>query len=102
MTPEGKVKAMIKKRLDSMGVWYDMPVPGGYGRATLDFICCYEGQFFAIEAKAPGKKATPRQEHTIKDIRAAGGAAWVVDGPIGMDMVEAWMKLIVSRNEPAS
>lgn len=94
MTPEGKVKQMIKKVLVHHGVWFDMPVPGGYGRSTLDFICCHQGQFFAIEAKAPGKKATPRQLRTIKDIQLAGGLAFVVDGEDSMDTALAWIKLV--------
>jgi hypothetical protein len=94
MTPEGKVKQMIKRHLKEYGVWYDMPVPGGYGKPTLDFLCCYKGRFFAIEAKAEGKKPTPRQHRTMVEIVTAGGMAFVVDSEYRMQEVLAWMKLI--------
>jgi len=82
MTPEGKVKARIKKLLDSCKyMYYHMPVQSGYGKPSLDFIGCHMGRYFAIEAKAPGKEMTPRQEITRDDILAAGGKVFTVDGP---------------------
>lgn len=57
-----------------------MPVPYGYGPTTLDYLGCIRGKFFAIEAKAPGKKPTPLQINTIERIRAAGGRTFVIDG----------------------
>ena len=74
MTPEGKVKAEIKKVLDKAGAWYFMPSMNGYGRKGIpDFVGHYKGRFFAIEAKAPGGKATPWQERELADIREKGG-----------------------------
>jgi hypothetical protein len=66
MTPEGEVKAAVKKALAELGCWWYMPVPGGYGEPSLDFLCAFEGRMFAIETKAPGKKLTPRQRATIR------------------------------------
>lgn len=52
---------------------------GQYGTAGIpDIICCKDGQFFAFEVKRPGNKPTKLQNETIKDIRAAGGRAFVV------------------------
>lgn len=80
MTPEGKVKAAVKAELDAYPRHYrEMPVPSGFGKSGLDFTVCFYGFFLAIETKAPGKVPTPRQENTIRDIRAAGGRALVVD-----------------------
>lgn len=81
-TPEGKVKAGVKKVLEKFGkdlngFW---PVPYGYGESHLDYVGCLKGIFFCIEVKAPGKKPTPRQNRRILDVRAAGGLAFVVDG----------------------
>lgn len=58
-----------------------MPVPGGYGKSTVDFLVCYRGVFIAIEAKAPGGrgKLTGRQMKTLRDIADAGGVTIVVD-----------------------
>lgn len=80
MTPEGAVKTKIKKVLNRPFLWYDMPVPGGYGKSSLDFVGFFLGHGFAIEAKAPGKKPTSRQEGTIADIEASGAKVFVIDG----------------------
>ena len=81
MTPEGKIKREINKVLVSYGeeLWDYMPVPTGYGRATLDYILCFRGRFVAIEAKAPGKKPTPRQHLTIRELERAGAQVFVID-----------------------
>lgn len=96
MTPESTVKRKIKKLLDSLGddVYCDMPVPGGYGKPTLDYVGCYLGVYFAIEAKALGKKPTPRQEATSERIRAARGAVFTVDGPESLDILGRWFELV--------
>lgn len=79
-TPEGRVKRKISQLLVRHGCYYDMPVPGGYGKSTIDYHGCHYGMFFGIEAKAPGKKPTKLQEIILAEIRAAGGKAFVIDG----------------------
>jgi len=82
MTPEGKVKEAVKKVLKSRGIWFFMPMQNGFGVVGIpDFICCWKGQFLAIETKAPGKRAdtTPNQERKIQEIKDHGGWALVVD-----------------------
>ena len=82
MTPEGRVKAAVKKLLKEQGVWFYMPVQNGMGVVGIpDFICCWGGAFLAIETKAPGtrRNLTPNQERRIAEIHAAGGRALVVD-----------------------
>jgi len=56
-TPEGRTKKRIKKVLDGLGIYYYMPVPGGFGATSLDFLSARpsDGRAFAIEAKAHGK-----------------------------------------------
>ena len=67
MTPEAKVKAEIKKVLIEYGCWYFMPSMNGYGRTGVpDFIGCYGGVFFAIEAKAKNGKVTPNQARELQ------------------------------------
>lgn len=79
MTPEGKVKAKVKKVLKELGCYYVMPVTGGYGNSGVpDFIICTAGRFYAIECKANGGKTTALQEKHLADIRAAGGVALVI------------------------
>jgi len=82
MTPEGKVKAAVKKYLQAQGVWFWMPVSNGMGQVGIpDFICCFNGAFLAIETKAPGKlsNVTANQQRVIDEIKTHGGLALVVD-----------------------
>ena len=78
-TPEGFLKDQIKQHLNSLRCYWYMPVPGGYGRQTVDFLCCINGKFVAIETKAPGKVPTPRQQLTITEIAKAGGISFSCD-----------------------
>ena len=78
-TPEGKVKAAVKKLLGEYSVYYFMPVQNGMGKPGLDFHCHLHGVAFSIETKAPGKKPTPRQEVTIADMEASGAMVFVID-----------------------
>ena len=80
MTPEGKVKARVKKVLAELGAYYTMPVTGGYGNSGVpDFVVCMEGRFYGIECKANGGKPTALQLKNHDDIRKAGGVALVID-----------------------
>lgn len=80
-TPEGKVKRKVTELLKKYsGLYYEMPVPGGYGKSGLDYFGCYKGKFFSVETKAPGKKPTERQQLTMSAITRAGGAVFVIDG----------------------
>jgi hypothetical protein len=80
VTPEGKVKKMVKKALDTLGAdcWRFMPVQTGFGSPALDYLLSIRGRFVAIETKAPGKTLTPLQEGTKAAIEAAGGIVLVV------------------------
>jgi hypothetical protein len=85
MTPEGKVKAAIKRKLIEHGIWFYMPIQNGMGVTGIpDFICCWDGRFLAIEAKAPGKRAnlSANQERVIAMIGVAGGIAMVIDDAV--------------------
>lgn len=81
MTPEGRVKAKVRKLLSSYpGLYQHWPVPGGYGRSTVDVLGCYRGRFFCVEAKAEGRKPTLRQEKMLEDMQLAMGRTFVVAG----------------------
>ena len=80
-TPENAIKRKISHALSKLDCEYHfMPVQNGMGAPGLDYFICAGGWWIAIEAKAPGKKPTPRQERTIEAIRAAHGLVFVVDG----------------------
>lgn len=90
-TPEGRVKRKVSDLLKSVpGLWYTMPVPSGFGESTLDYLGSYNGLFFAVETKAPGKKPTPRQLNTIAAIQRGGGKVFVIDGDT--TELEIWLK----------
>lgn len=77
MTAEGWIKKIVKEMLDlHPRAYYHMPVQNGMGSPTLDFICCVNGRYVAIETKAPGKRMTDRQELTAKEIEAGGGVVY--------------------------
>ena len=79
-TPESKVKAKIKAILKANGVYYAMPIGTGYGNAGVpDFLCCFNGRFLAIEAKANGGKTTALQDKNLRDIENAGGITCVLN-----------------------
>ncbi len=97
-TPEGKVKAKVSALLKSVGgVHYDMFVPGGFGKPTLDYVGCYRGRYFAIETKAPGKKPTALQNATIASMRSAGATVFVIDGDLGE--LARWLEEIGNGKE---
>jgi hypothetical protein len=90
MTPEARTKRRIKYVLDKYKnyIYYYMPVPGGYGSVTLDYIGFYHGHGFAIEAKRPGSRPTPRQMVVIGNMFRSGARVFVIDGTDQTDTIE--------------
>lgn len=97
MTPEGRVKKEVRAYLISLGCrpaggkkpegevtgWFYFPVQNGMGVVGIpDIVGCYKGQFFAIETKAPGKKANVSRNQALRiaEIQEAGGLVLVADG----------------------
>jgi hypothetical protein len=95
-TPEGRIKNKINKLLDSYDgrIYKHMPVPSGYGKATIDYLLCFDGLFIGVEAKAPGEKPTPRQNDVLADIRAAGGSTFVIDDVYSLEIFAAFLRHI--------
>lgn len=92
MTPEGRVKAAVKKMLVELGAYYFSPPANGYGRMGIpDIVGCYRGYFFAIECKAGRGKPTALQDRELELIREAGGVAWVINED-NLEEVRAWME----------
>lgn len=79
-TPEAKVKKQIRATLERLNVYYAMPIGTGYGNSGVpDFLCCHEGRFIAIEAKAGKGKPTALQEAHMARIGLSGGVAYVIN-----------------------
>jgi len=80
LTPEGKVKAEVKKVLKRWNLYYAMPATGGYGTSGVpDFLVCHRGKFIGIECKANGNKPTALQHKNLTEIIVAGGYALVIN-----------------------
>lgn len=97
---ESVVKDRVKKVLDKykrvhFKLWYDMPVPSGYGKSQLDFTGIFFGRAFAIETKRPGKKLSSRQEVIARDIKVAGGKVFVIDDEA--DELQAWFEHTIAQ-----
>jgi hypothetical protein len=102
MTPEGRIKARVNRVFSHWdGIYKFMPVQHGFGMPTLDFLVAVKGKFLGIETKAPGKKLTPRQEETAKQIREAGGTVLVIDSE-DMSALNAYLNSHTERKYPIS
>jgi len=78
-TPEAKVKAKIKAILKAHGAYYAMPIGTGLGNSGVpDFLCCVNGKFLGIEAKAGRGVPTALQEKNLREIDRAGGLTLVI------------------------
>ena len=97
-TPEGKVKAAVKKILEKKNVWYFMPFMMGMGRVGIpDFIACVNGTFLAIECKAGKGELTALQERELLNIEFAGGVAVVVREDTLTDLEKGLEELLDER-----
>ena len=80
MTPEGKVKRLIKAALKEHGVYYVMPLGTAFGKSGVpDFILCLHGQFVTVETKAGKNGTTVLQEQNMNQIMESGGSVMVID-----------------------
>lgn len=94
MSSEKLVKDALKKYLKSIGAYYYMPVPMGYGAASIDFFVCWRGQFYGIETKKPGiKDPTIRQTVVLTEIALAGGGVWV-ENSIGLEITRERLRYV--------
>jgi hypothetical protein len=91
-TPEAKVKAKIKAILKAHNVYYAMPIGTGYGSSGVpDFLCCVNGKFVAVEAKAGKGLATALQLKNLAQINNAGGYICIIN-ETNLDYLEAVIK----------
>ncbi len=98
-TPEAKVKAKIKTMLKEHGIYYAMPIGTGYGTSGVpDFLCCVNGKFLAIEAKAGKGTTTALQLKNLRDIEASGGMTLVVN-ETALTALHGYIKLIKDASE---
>ena len=99
MTPEGRVKDKVKRILKGSGYWF-MPVQNGMGAPALDFYCCVNGYFLAIETKAEGKKPSDRQIATAESILQHRGGVLIIVGMDGAGLLPNYLTYIHSLPPP--
>lgn len=79
-TPESKVKLKIKAILKEHDVYFAMPIGSAFGNSGVpDFLCCVNGGFLGIEAKAGKGKTTALQDKHLADIEKANGLTLVIN-----------------------
>lgn len=99
-TPEGKIKRKLREKLRQLPNCYVfMPVPTGMGASTLDYLCCINGHFVAIETKAPHMVMTARQVVVATEITDAGGDVYMVDDEESIDMCIARLALLAKFSQ---
>lgn len=91
MTPEGRVKKMVKDSLKKYGekIYQHWPVLNGMGKPELDCNLIVMGYSISIETKSPGERMTKRQKETTRLKRAASGHVFEVDSKFDMGFVLA-------------
>ncbi len=92
LTPEGREKKAIKDYLDEIGAWHRWPVPSGYGKPDIDCHASIFGQFWAIEAKAPGKPLTVPQERTLREAHDSGAQTTWGTAATVIGEIDAWRR----------
>lgn len=104
MTPEGKVKKMVKAHLADFGedVYQHWPVLNGMGTPELDCNLIVAGRSVSIETKAPGKRMTPRQKLTTAAKRRAGGFVFEVDSEFDMQCALSAILALLAGNIEAA
>jgi hypothetical protein len=85
MTPEGRIKRIMTKRLKELQArypgWlaYRMPVLRGMGRPLLDYVVCVNGLCVLIETKRDADHGlTTKQKSTAKEFETAGATVFTV------------------------
>jgi hypothetical protein len=102
---ERTIKQKIRKVFNKYrlhGIYVYMPVPGGYGESSLDYLGFIYGHGFAVEAKRPGGKPTPRQEGIIERIQESGAIVFVVSDDESLASLDDWLLRIVQYKKPNS
>ena len=89
-----KIRAVFNKYRDH-GIYVYMPVPGGYGESSLDYLGFIYGHGFAVEAKRPGGKPTPRQTGIIERIQESGAVVFVVSDDDSLAVLDDWLLQLV-------
>lgn len=100
MTSEGKVKAKLRRKLDSIGCYYFSPQSGIYGAAGMfDIVALVNGQFIGIEVKKDCLTApTGLQSRNAKRALACGAVVLLIHDN-NVDQLPAIIQEILDATE---
>lgn len=77
---ESKVQSKIRDKMTASG-WLIIKMTVVSLSGFPDLLCLRNGETLFIECKAPGKSATPKQEHIHKVLNHYGFDVYVIDDP---------------------
>jgi hypothetical protein len=105
VTPEGKVKRLVRVVLDEFDCHYFMPVQTGFGSAGLDFHCGVEWRglmiaFFIETKKKAGSKPTDRQIAFIRDQRRRRAKVFIIGSEVGVAQLREWLTNVRNTSRP--
>jgi hypothetical protein len=78
--PENKLTGKVLSALHAEGA-HAFKIHGNiYSRGISDILCCYRGQFVALEVKLPGKQKTltALQRQFLLGVRKAQGKGYMI------------------------
>ena len=79
MAAEKQFENKVKKFLEDEGCFFVKFFANAFTKKGIpDILCCCNGYFVGIETKADDGKPTALQLKKCREIRKAGGFAWVV------------------------
>ena len=87
-----KVSALLSLASEHGPLYYWRPVVTQYGKRSLDYIICINGQFVAIEAKATDEWLRPNQRELARDMVLAGGKVFIISGEDGYRALERYLE----------
>lgn len=88
-----RVTALLSLASEHGPLYWWLPVVTAYGKRSLDYICCIDGQFIAIETKATGEWLRPDQRQRARDLYEAGARVFIISGPDGYGALERYLEL---------
>lgn len=98
MAREKIFETRVKKYIESNGGWQVKFFANKYTKVGIpDILSCINGYFVAVEVKADRGTPSELQLHTIKQIREAGGFAFVLY-PSGYEQFKDFVKGLKHNN----
>lgn len=95
MKPEAKVVKKVLALLKSRGAKAIKCQPPGVEAGTPDILAVFKGWPLLLECKAPNGKASPLQEHRMKEWAAAGAEVLVVRDVKEVEILLDTLELVV-------